>query len=138
MSKYTDQANELYSSGCNCAQSAFIPFCKAAGMAEDKAILIASSFGGGIGGMRETCGALTGTFMAAGLLGGYGMGVEPEEKDAYNEGLQKLAEEFQGQFGSIKCGDLLECNEQDGSAETEEKPCMKYVLAAVENLEKTL
>lgn len=64
-----ERARELFLEGCNCAQAVFLAF------AEDKldretALKIASGFGGGMAGMRDVCGAVSGMFMAYGLLCG--------------------------------------------------------------------
>ena len=61
----------LFLDGYNCAQSVFTAFCDLHGMDEKEALRLGSSFGGGMGRLREVCGALSGIFMTAGLLYGY-------------------------------------------------------------------
>ena len=65
------KALELHHQGYNCAQSVFTAFCDLHGMDEKEALRLGSSFGGGMGRLREVCGALSGIFMTAGLLYGY-------------------------------------------------------------------
>ena len=76
---HAGKAMELFLDGYNCAQSVFTAFCDLHGMEEKEALRLSSSFGGGMGRMREVCGALSGIFMAAGLLYGYD---SPDDKEA--------------------------------------------------------
>lgn len=138
MSKHTEQAAGFYAGGCNCAQASFVPFAVECGLDEDAALRLSSSLGGGIGGMKEMCGALTGSFLALGLTQGYGKGCTADQKQAHAARVRALAEKFKGEFGWVNCRDLLQRNEVDGSAAKEARPCMKYVLAAVSNLETAL
>ena len=71
MTKHEKLAEEYFLSGYNCAQAVFLAFAEEQGFSREAAARIASSFGGGVGGMREMCGALSGLCMAAGLLYGY-------------------------------------------------------------------
>ena len=64
-------AAELFLKGYNCAQAVAVAFCDVTGLEESFAAKMASSFGGGMGRMREVCGAVSGMLMVAGLLYGY-------------------------------------------------------------------
>ena len=70
-SVHAGKAMGLFLDGYNCAQSVFTAFCDLHGMDEKGALRLGSSFGGGMGRLREVCGALSGIFMTAGLLYGY-------------------------------------------------------------------
>ena len=61
------RATELFKSGYNCSQSVVAAFADMYGFTEEQALRMAASFGGGIGRMRETCGAACGMFLLAGL-----------------------------------------------------------------------
>ena len=63
-------ALDYFSKGFNCAQSVLISCADILKIEEEKALRIASGFGGGMGGMQETCGAVTGAFMVIGYLKG--------------------------------------------------------------------
>ena len=63
----TERAQQLFGEGYNCAQSVVAAWADVYGVPEDVALRISSSFGGGIGRMRLTCGAASGLFMLAGL-----------------------------------------------------------------------
>ena len=67
MSEKAEKAKELFKSGYNCSQAVLGVFCEELGLNFDTAMKIASSFGGGMGRMREVCGTVSGMFMAAGL-----------------------------------------------------------------------
>ena len=81
MSKYVDKAKELFLSGYNCSQAVFGAFCDDLGLDFETAVMLSSSFGGGMGRLREVCGALSGAFMVAGLKKGY---TSPTDKEAKN------------------------------------------------------
>lgn len=109
MSKHSERAAELFRQGYNCAQSVFGAFVDEINMDYDTAMKISSAFGGGMGRMREVCGALTGQFMIAGLLYGYSeaVGHDGEPKLRLYELIQDIAAKFKEENGSILCRDLL-------------------------------
>jgi len=78
MDNHADYAEALFKEGYNCAQSVFASYHTELGIEQDVAMKIASSFGGGMGRLREVCGALTGLFMAAGIKYGY---TDPQDQD---------------------------------------------------------
>ena len=71
MSAHSDLARKLFKKGYNCSQSVFAAFCDETGLDMETALKIASSFGGGMGRLREVCGAVTGMFMVVGMKYGY-------------------------------------------------------------------
>ena len=104
--KYERRAKELFFEGYNCAQAVFLTF------AEDKmdvneAARIASVFGGGLGGMRHVCGAVSGMAMAYGMLRGYSDPKAKDEKKAEYEAVKEMSREFEDMNGSIICRELL-------------------------------
>lgn len=101
------RAVELMKSGHNCSQSVVAAFADLYGLSEELALRVASSFGGGIGKMRLTCGAASGMFILAGLECG---SVDAKDKAAKAHNykvVQHLAAEFKAVTGSITCGELL-------------------------------
>lgn len=68
---HAEKARDLFREGYNCAQSVVGAFHEEMGLSLSEATRLASSFGGGMGGLRETCGAVTGMFLVAGMLMGY-------------------------------------------------------------------
>ena len=51
-----DIAKNNFQNGCNCAQAVLLAFCEDYGMEKETALMVAASFGSGMGGLRETCG----------------------------------------------------------------------------------
>ncbi len=140
-----EKAEMLFKQGYNCAQAVFIAFCDEMNMDEEMAARLASSFGGGMGRMREVCGAVSGMFMVAGMLFGYGDPEADAEKKEHYARIQKLAEKFKQQNGSIICCELLglekkENTEPDPTPRTNEfykkRPCGEMVGIAAEILEE--
>lgn len=102
-----ERAVALFNSGFNCSQSVVAAFADMYGFSEEQALRMASSFGGGIGRMRETCGAACGMFLLAGLECG---SVDPKDAEgkAHNyKVVQELAAKFKEMNGSLRCADLL-------------------------------
>jgi len=101
------RAVELFKSGYNCSQAVFVAYADLFGLDEEVALKISSSFGGGMGGMREVCGAVNAMAMLAGLHNGVTMAGDKEGKKANNELVQALTNRFKDDNGSIICKELL-------------------------------
>ena len=133
---HSEKAFELFKSGYNCAQAVAVAFCDLTGLTETQAARIASSFGGGMGRMREVCGAVSGMFMVLGLLYGYDDPKANTEKKQLYTDVQSLAEEFKKDAGSIICRDILKNPPADPnpSPRTAEyyalRPCERMVFNA--------
>ena len=98
------KAADLFLSGSNCAQAIVVAFCDVTGMEESLAAKFSSSFGGGMGRLREVCGAVSGMLMVAGLLYGYeDPGEDDCNKKAHYHMVQYLAGRFREEVGSIVC-----------------------------------
>ena len=135
-------AAELFLKGYNCAQSVMVAFCDVTGLEEDFAARMASSFGGGMGRMREVCGAVSGMLMVAGLLYGYKTpGDDVSKKELYSI-VQELSAQFRGAVGSIVCREILKNPPSDPtpSPRTEEyykkRPCARMVYLASSILDR--
>ena len=68
---------------------------------------LASSFGGGVGRLRELCGALSGALMALGLARGYDGPETGEVKAAHYALVRRAAAEFRRENGAVLCRELL-------------------------------
>lgn len=113
MSKHEEKAMELFQQGYNCAQAVFGAFCDELGMDREAAMKLSSSFGGGMGRMREVCGAVSGMFMVAGLKSGYDNPKDPAARAAHYKLIQDMAAEFKKYNGSIICRELLQLEKTD-------------------------
>ena len=102
-----ERAVSLFKEGYNCSQSVVAAFADQYGFTEEQALKMSASFGGGIGRMRETCGAACGLFMLAGFETGAVKGDDREGKAANYALVQQLAKEFIKRNGALKCADLL-------------------------------
>ena len=126
-----EQAEQLFKEGYNCSQSLALAFCEEIGIEKSKLLRIVSSFGGGMGRMREVCGAVSGMFFVAGA-----------KKEHYAR-IQELAARFQAETGSIVCRELLGLEGKDRnpvpSERTQEyykkRPCPKMIRLAAEIME---
>lgn len=101
------RAVAYFKEGYNCSQSVVAAFADLYGFSHEQALLMASSFGGGIGRMRLTCGAACGMFMLAGLETGTTDAKDRAGKSHNYEVVQKLAAAFKAENGSITCAELL-------------------------------
>lgn len=140
---HEQKAYDLFCSGCNCAQATFAAFCDVTGYNTEEAMKLASSFGGGMGGMRGVCGALSGIFMVCGHL--YGYAVDPEKgesaeknviKQEHYKRIRRLADEFKACHSTIMCGELLGnlAKNPPAAARTDEyyrvRPCAAFCRTA--------
>ena len=144
MGAYADKAKSLFLDGYNCAQAVAGAFCDEMGMDFETAIKLSSSFGGGMGRLREVCGAVSGMFMVAGALYGYTDTSDNEAKAKHYELIQTLAKKFSDKNGYIVCRDLLglatKKDKPTPSERTkqyyERRPCAEYVYDAALILEE--
>lgn len=104
---HADKAEALFKEGYNCSQAVVVAFCDVTKMDEKTALALSSSFGGGMGRLREVCGAVSGMFMVAGLLYGYTSPTDNEKKKAHYALIQAMAQKFKDKTGSIICRELL-------------------------------
>ena len=148
MEERIEKAVSLFKEGYNCSQSVVAAFADMYGFSIEQALKMSASFGGGIGRMRQTCGAACGLFMLAGLETGCIEGKDREGKENNYKMVQALAEEFKKRNGSLVCAELLGLNKEAPTPTTPEarsaeyykkRPCVKMVEEAariwVENLE---
>lgn len=103
----SEKAMKLFEEGYNCAQAVFLAFEDLHGLDREKAAALSSSFGGGMGRLREVCGTVSGMFMVAGALYGYSSPKAREEKADHYARIQELAAAFERENGSIVCRELL-------------------------------
>ena len=133
MEERVEKAIELFKSGYNCAQAVFAAFADQYGIDKETALKLSSSFGGGVGGMREVCGAVCGMSMVAGLKTGMTVAKDLEQKKTNYNLVQKLANKFKEENGSIVCKQLLGL-EPGIDSEKKKKPCVEYVRKCAELL----
>ena len=134
-------SKEMFCKGYICAQAVVAAFHVELGMTESEAARLASSFGGGMGRMRETCGAVSGMLLVAGLLWGYGTPGDDEAKAAHYRLVQEMAAKFRERTGSLICRELLgnppsDPNPTPRTADFyKTRPCAGFVALAAEILD---
>ena len=134
-------SKEMFCKGYNCAQAVVAAFHEELGMTESEAARLSSSFGGGMGRMRETCGAVSGMLLVAGLLWGYGTPGDDEAKAAHYRLVQEMAAKFRERTGSLICRELLgnppsDPNPTPRTADFyKTRPCAGFVALAAEILD---
>lgn len=139
-------AEQNFKNGCNCAQAVLLAFSDRTGLGEAAAMRVAAGFGGGMGRMREVCGAVSGMFMAAGMILGEDGVPGREEKRALYAAIQELAARYRAENGSIICRELLAgvrtAPGGEPEARTEQyyrkRPCPELCRCAAEILEHFL
>lgn len=138
-----EKARELFLAGFNCAQAVAGAFADCVGLTEQQALGVSSCFGAGICSTRGVCGAISGALMILGLKKGWD---HPASKtEAYAEG-KKFIEEFNAEFTSFNCAELLSISKArfaDTPMERtpeyyKSRPCLGLVEFAAELLEKYL
>ena len=139
--KKAELAADLFLEGYNCAQSVAVAFCDELGMTKTQAAKLVSGFGGGMGRLREVCGAVSGMVFVISALYGYDMPDDDEAKKAHYTLVQELAGQFREKAGSIVCREILENPPTDPtpSPRTESyytsRPCVRMVYYAADILE---
>ncbi|MFX1310133.1 MAG: C-GCAxxG-C-C family protein [Promethearchaeota archaeon] len=129
----------------NCAQSILSAYCTQYGLDRDTALKLATGFGGGMGRLGRTCGAVSGAFMVIGLKYGMGLNDNTEAKEKTYQVIREFSNRFQEIYGSEICKELLGCdiNTPEGKDyydqnEFFEKKCLQYVKNAAYILEELL
>ena len=134
-STYAQKAMALFKEGYNCSQSVFLAFADKYDMDRSTALKLSSSFGGGMGRLREVCGAVSGAVMVLSMKYGYDDAKADKEKKALYKKVQEVLGGFESEVGSIICRELLNIKEKISDptpAERNEKyyakrPCAELV-----------
>lgn len=144
MKNYSEIAGQNFLNGYNCAQSVLLTFAEELNIDKQTALMLSSSFGGGMGRLREVCGAVSAMFMIAGFLKGYTTPNNDKIKGEHYQLIQDLAEDFKKEFGTIICREILGEEGNDSSSSpskrTEEyyatRPCEKCIRTAAKIIEQ--
>ncbi len=124
--EYAKAAGEYFMEGYNCSQSVVLAFAEELGFNKDTAAKFSSSFGGGMGRLREVCGAVSGMFIVAGIIAGYSDPKDYTAKTAHYKRIQELAERFKENTGSIICRELLGLKKAGADSYVPEKRTDEY------------
>lgn len=143
-----------FRSGYNCAQAVVLAFADQFDIPTEDLMKICHPFGGGMGRLRQVCGAVSGMFFVAGQLLGSADPKDLEAKKETYEAVQRLAAEFEAHNGSIVCAQLLGLEEKKSCVSPEyatgatpeprseeyykKRPCVELVKDACDIIEKIL
>lgn len=142
--KEIERAGELFLEGFNCSQSVFTAFCHRFGMDEETAKKVSAGLGGGVGRMREVCGAVSGAAMVLGSVASAASGDDAEGKAKNYELVREFSERFKERHGgTVICREMLKLDipmentaiPENRTAEYyKNRPCLKAVEDAAEIL----
>lgn len=138
----SEKAKEQFTNGLNCSQSIIAQYAEKYQLDTATACKLATGFGGGMGRMGNTCGALTGAYLVLGLEYGSESATQKDKKDQTYEKIQDLTQRFQQKNGTCNCRDLLGCDisTPDGYQQAKKQgltqtKCPGFVKDAVDILE---
>ena len=135
------RARQLFWEGRNCAQSVLGAFAPGLGLPLETALALTAGLGGGIGRLRETCGAVLGMALALSLAR-----AGDWEKGTLYQAEQELVGRFRREQGSLLCRELLGEAGRDRAARPSPRtpayyaarPCPRLVERAAQLLEDYL
>ena len=145
MTTNPEKAANNFENGYNCAQSVFMVYSEKFGIGTETALKLSSSFGGGMGRLREVCGAVSAMFMIAGLAKGYTENNNDDIKGKHYQLIQTLAQKFKEKHGTIICRELLGLDRYENSSFIptkrtpqyyKERPCKEFIYDACTIIDK--
>ena len=139
-------AKGYFEEGCNCCQSLVLAFLPEIGLERETALRMASGLGGGVGRLREICGAVSGSAIVLGFFMGSTDPLDQEKKAALYGEIQRLAESFAAEKGSYLCRELMglppgkdePVPEARTAAYYQRRPCGALIARAAELLAELL
>ena len=138
-------ASALFRNGYNCSQSVFGAFAEELGLPFETAMKLACSFGGGMGRLREVCGAVSGMLLVCGMKKGYHTPETGAVKAEHYRLVQSVANRFREKHGSLLCRELLGGTASNRPTPTERtpefyksRPCERLIASAAELIEESV
>ncbi len=145
MSKKIEEAVGCFREGFNCSQAILSTYGSESGLEREVALRAGAAFGGGMGGLGEVCGAVTGAMIVIGLKYGYTMPQDKGAKEKTYARVRDFSGRFKARHGSLLCRELLGCDlgTAEGMALARQKGyftelCPRFVRDAAEILEDVL
>jgi C_GCAxxG_C_C family probable redox protein len=142
---HAQAAKAAFEQHYNCAQSILSAYTEELGLERDQALKVATAFGGGMGRLAATCGAVTGAFMALSLKHGMIDPTDQASKEETYAAVQAFARQFKARFGTLDCRDLLGADlSAPGGLDIAHdqqlfsRRCPAYIQAAAEILDELL
>lgn len=143
----TEKARELFHNGYNCAQAVVGAYSDLFDVEPELAMRMIEGFGGGMGRMRLTCGAVSAMVALVGMKYSKGVADDTETRTLIYGKVRELAGAFREQNGTIVCGELLGLvgNENESAKPDErtkqyyeKRPCAECVTDCAKIVERLL
>lgn len=128
-----EEALGLFKEGFSCSQAVFAAYAKDLGMDYEMALKVSQAFGGGMGGMRGECGAVTGAYMVISLMYGRTKAEDGKARLKTFNLVKEFARKFKEIHQTTVCRQLLE-----GKSGTHYDMCSEYVKNACLLLDELL
>lgn len=145
MENKKEKAITTFKSGYNCAQSVVVAFAEDLNFDKNAAVTTAAGFGGGMGRLQETCGAVTGAFMALGMYNSKIYSDNTDLKNATYRMIRQFDTKFKSVHSTTNCKALIQCDlsSDEGHAyavenKLFEKICEKCIADAVGIVEELI
>ncbi len=139
------KALNSFNDGFNCAQSILIAFEDEDYFISSQALDLASGFGGGMGRLQETCGAVTGAFMVIGIYNSHNIKDIELRKEVTTDLIQQFSTKFISRNGTLKCSELLNCDLKTNlgqelfvSQNLGEKVCSKCISDSIQIVDELI
>ena len=110
MKEIEEKALHSFYNGMNCSQSVLTAYADHLKFDPEMALSVSAGFGGGMGKMQKTCGAVTGAFMVLGIYNSKKHADNIDARDATNEMVQRFTHYFKALYGSLECKTILDCD----------------------------
>lgn len=132
------RAREAFEQGYNCSQAVVVAYADVLGQDADALALLVQPLGGGMGRLREVCGAVSGMFMVSHVAHRGASATDRQARTRIYSGVQLLADRYRKECGSIVCRELLGLKQHSDTPVPEERtpeyykrrPCSEYVAFA--------
>jgi len=145
MDDKVEAAVACFKEGFSCSQAILSTYGAPFGLEGQTALKAAAAFGGGMAGLGEVCGAVTGALIVIGLKHGHTQAKDKETKEKMYARTRDFTGRFRSQHGSLLCRELLGCDltTPEGVATARQKGyftelCPRFVRSAAEILEDVL
>ncbi len=146
MTLHRDRAVSLFTQGHNCAQATVGAFAEDLGIELQQLLRMASGFGAGVGGLRGTCGAVSGMVLVAGLVDGDNAPQDTVSKKALYDRIKRMHQQFVERHGTTCCRELLKQAAIEPVGDPSERtaryyeirPCVRFVMTATEIVEREM
>ncbi|ACV64963.1 C_GCAxxG_C_C family protein [Desulfofarcimen acetoxidans DSM 771] len=108
--KLACDVGNCFKDGFACSQIVLSAFSTEFGLDRETALKVSAAFGGGMGGLGENCGAVSGALMAIGLKYGNSKAKDYQAKEKTYRLSKEFVKQFKALNGSITCNELLNCD----------------------------